>query len=501
MKTKHVFCSMSLLLSLLLLPAVASSNIFYRPAGFVRLSIAPNQQQLVSFPFHPFATTLDELLGDQLTGSANEETADMILKWHNTVPEYLRAVKADNTGRRRRDGHWFTDFESWTPSDMFVGPGEGFFLVNQQATTQTVVLCGEVLLDQQVDITLAEGVDLIGYPFAASVDVEESGLQGQVLNADGTPAARLDTGAGYWHSQGTGTLWRASRPYESLGSDDTATPRITGMQLAKKGRGIVLTIATSGERREEIDIFYQDLTPEQGLSFQRPWHLARQSLPTRRETSITWTDRTASEELMSDGAIGRCYLVGRSDVDSDNDGVPDARQRLVFLRDPEAGNRVEPDPGDDLPPDQAAGTNGVGTVEQPDSGAGRSRGPRRRGWIVYVDRNRGQDALPGRSPVVVADDGPKKSIRAGLASVEPGDTMIVKSGQYRESLRIAGRNIKVRIKGRVRLQGGRSDRGLVSAETRSPVPGRFDMPGASTNRQGRFSTQENVNTNAIGAVR
>ncbi len=134
-----------------------------------------------------------------------------------------------------------------------------------------------------------------------------------------------------------------------------------------------------------------------------------------------------------------------------------------------------------------AGTNCVGVAEQGRRDERGRANRRQRGWIVYVDRGAGHDEWPGRSPVVVADDGPKRSIRAGLSSVEPGGTMIIKSGQYAEGLRIAGRNIKVRIKGRVRLQGGASDQGSLVPEAGSSASGGYDMTGASTNRQGRGS--------------
>jgi len=112
--------------------------------------------------------------------------------------------------------------------------------------------------------------------------------------------------------------------------------------------------------------------------------------------------------------------------------------------------------------------------------------------VIHVNKSRGRDRFSGRSRSVVLEwtddarrlglantrsatnsvgaplldgeteasggyvpyDGPKRSIRAGFLAAKPGGTVVVHSGVYRESPRLTGKNVKVRIKGRVVLRDG-----------------------------------------------
>ena len=71
--------------------------------------------------------------------------------------------------------------------------------------------------------------------------------------------------------------------------------------------------------------------------------------------------------------------------------------------------------------------------------------------IIYVDQAKGDDNLTGRAPDVSANKGPKKTVGAGLSAAESADTIIIKTGVYNEDLNIIGKDIKVFIKGNVRL--------------------------------------------------
>ena len=76
------------------------------------------------------------------------------------------------------------------------------------------------------------------------------------------------------------------------------------------------------------------------------------------------------------------------------------------------------------------------------------------GRVIYVDRARGNDSFSGRAALAISGDGPKKTIRAGLsAAVEPGDVMVIRGGNYEESLNVAGRDIHIVIDGYVNLCG------------------------------------------------
>jgi hypothetical protein len=51
----------------------------------------------------------------------------------------------------------------------------------------------------------------------------------------------------------------------------------------------------------------------------------------------------------------------------------------------------------------------------------------------------------------MANDGPKRTISAGLEEAESGDTLVIHAGHYGEPLNTAGRGIALRIEGHVDL--------------------------------------------------
>ena len=153
------------------------------------------------------------------------------------------------------------------------------------------------------------------------------------------------------------------------------------------------------------------------------------------------------------GVFARYYLVGRADIDSDGDGIPDAREIFVYNTDPAKPPvyiPAETNSAESALDKDNASTNGIPVPP-----------PVARwvvGRIIYVDKKLGSDALSGRRPIIVDQDGPKKTIKAGLTAADAGDTLIIKGGWYDEDLNDSGRNISVIIKGHVDLSARRFPR-------------------------------------------
>ncbi len=104
---------------------------------------------------------------------------------------------------------------------------------------------------------------------------------------------------------------------------------------------------------------------------------------------------------------------------------------------------------------------------------------------VYVDAAIGHDAQSGRrrelqwvaraagaaGPAFTLD-GPKRTVAAGQAAVRDGERLVIREGAYADRLALAGREVRVRIEGQVRLT--RPNRGLVPAHgpvTNAPIRG------------------------------
>jgi hypothetical protein len=71
---------------------------------------------------------------------------------------------------------------------------------------------------------------------------------------------------------------------------------------------------------------------------------------------------------------------------------------------------------------------------------------------VYVDRAKGKDSWAGHSSRAGKGDGPKRTIRAGLAAALKGKgRVVVRRGAYAEGLDVRGSAVSVRMDGSVVL--------------------------------------------------
>lgn len=347
-----------LLLGLMAPPAIwaASKNIVSRPVGVFFVELAPQSERLLSMPLKPLASDIQVLFANQLVGATNENNADAICKWNAQSQMYEGVYKTDNTGNPARDGRFFQDFSTWTPAQFALQAGEGFLVRNAQAITQTVFLCGEVVLDSRQAIRLMPGYNLIGYPFASPVRLNETTLatdgafggktaaeadllidvtemRNYWLAGKGTKMAgqwvglegeepELVPGWGYWYQRmpTEGFEWAAARPYDNPFPEEGGTPAVVGMTLNPESDALTLTIAGSGEPGELLDIYYQD----DGV-----WQVAATGLAVGKERYVTWTDAGSPDRPRIAAVAARFYLVGRGDIDSDGDGIPDAREFFV----------------------------------------------------------------------------------------------------------------------------------------------------------------------------
>ena len=204
MKHKNIinYFALSIISGILLsLPAFAQTNTVSLPAGFVRVVLPTNSEVLLSVPLDllPDSDFNSAFLG-QLTGSTNENSADFIRKW-TPGSGFDTIYKADGFGDDR-DGVWFDDFSTWTTSSLSILPGEGFFIGNRQSSTQTIFLCGFVLLDNNYATPLFSGTNLFGVPFSASYSLNDTTLFSSGAYA-GNPATSGDRitgkdGINYW---------------------------------------------------------------------------------------------------------------------------------------------------------------------------------------------------------------------------------------------------------------------------------------------------------------
>jgi len=416
---------------------------------------------------------------------------------------------------------WFADPDLGIPSEMTLYPGEGFWIENRSRETQNVFLCGQVVLDETVSLQFLPGLNLFSYPYSESREIldgdellqetdqvskygeegysfaesdEEDGVQ-WVSPSGAGEAAILEMGRGYGYQRNNGEAlaWVEDLPYYDA-FPTGGPPCIVGMAAEECGSEITLTIACTGQEGERLDILYQDVLSTGPFASGSGWKLADAGIRTyfpdevidglpdeepvrddephasspeeeseRVPPAIRWTDSgygVADRDEVNQVSV-RYYLIGRSDIDNDEDGLPDAREIFIHRTDP-----ASTDSDRDGMPDGWELANGLNPLrddgrEDPDADgktsfeefqAGtRPQYAREHNVTIYVDRKTGNDTYAGLVDHVSAEDGPKRTINAALEDAIPGDTIIVNEGAYNESVDMRGRGIRFRIRGRVEL--------------------------------------------------
>jgi len=223
------------------------------------------------------------------------------------------------------------------------------------------------------------------------------------------------------------------------------------------GTSVKLQLARAGI--QNLDVFCKEMSETGGLATATGWKIAESDIPA---TQTEWVDSGSDERTSVNEVYGRYYLVGNADIDSNSNGIPDARETFCSLQSSSlngTGVMLSSSTADAAALSNAVIDTNVGTkaLSSPVSG-------NMPGGIIYVDQRKGDDALSGCATVVVGSDGPKKTLKAGLDVAGPGNTMVINSGNYGENLNIAGRDISVVIAGNVDISGHSASLSILSPQ-------------------------------------
>ena len=136
-----------------------------------------------------------------------------------------------------------------------------------------------------------------------------------------------------------------------------------------------------------------------------------------------------------------------------------------------------------ISPEAPASTNAAGNVGNGTNAAVKPL-PSAASRFIWVDRQIGSDTLSGHAMAVAGNDGPKKTICAGLAEagVSPSSTLVIRTGSYGENLNVAGRDISVVISGNVDISGYSGD---VIVPPPPVTQNSTNVVGVSTNSGGK----------------
>ncbi len=207
---------------------------------------------------------------------------------------------------------------------------------------------------------------------------------------------------------------------------EAAVSNIVLSLLPPSGGGVRIQIDYPSAFSSRLDIYIS--TNLQA----RQWFLREVVLPTAGSNALEWTDSA------SPGSRLCFYQAGNADLDTDQDGLADAREILIYQTAPGI-----PDSDADGVPDGAE----VSRSTDPLSGDS-SR------ITLYADSDAGSDGYDGFAPVVAGSHGPKRSFRAAAEASYPQDVIQLSgSARFNESSLVLGtRDITVRPVGSIWIQ-------------------------------------------------
>ncbi len=354
----------------------AQTEAYGKPAGFIRIQVPAQAQKSMSYPLIPFNNGINSVLSGQLTGETTNATADKVSIWDISSQQYIYAFKADNTGDGAKDGKWFFDDTTWTPSTITFSPGKGFFIHNNHGATQNVFILGKLPLDDSSTVSISQNQNLVGYPYPVSINLNStsffsSGATGAISQANnpdilstilpvnqfwlyvesGQPNSGLwfdtsnnlaslliPTATAFWYSGSgvSGFSWTENRPYLNPFNTAFNAPSITALTLNAALTELTITYSCTGTTGEVLEIFYKDIIDSQSPAPDCGWFLAVENINTNSAITGTWTDQGSTTPARDNITVPfmRIYMISRQDIDSDSDGVSDGREIFIYGTDP-----------------------------------------------------------------------------------------------------------------------------------------------------------------------
>lgn len=149
--------------------AVYSLNV----VGFQKVDTPDAALVLGSTPFDPNDPNMNEVLGDQLTGGTGYANSDNLLLWDSAAQTYKLFFLAGDVGVPAYNYKWIDTATSQVATNGIL-PGDGFWLRSRQASTQTVVMVGDVVNDPEVTNQVVQGLQLLSYPYSTSIAMNDT---------------------------------------------------------------------------------------------------------------------------------------------------------------------------------------------------------------------------------------------------------------------------------------------------------------------------------------
>ena len=150
----------------------AQTDVYSNIVGYQRVGIPSNGFALVSSPFDAGTNaSVQEVVGPQLTGNTGIAAADQILFWDQQASKYVQL-------------YLHSILEQWVDTSAIpniiatneIANGQGFWFGSVQSSNQSVVIVGDVVVDDAITNAITPGLQLLSYPYSTDIPLNESGL-------------------------------------------------------------------------------------------------------------------------------------------------------------------------------------------------------------------------------------------------------------------------------------------------------------------------------------
>jgi hypothetical protein len=388
-----------------------------RPAAVLVVTIPSESSVAVALPFDPFNSEFYKSLSEELGEDA------YVLVWNTLNQEY---VSPTNTATS--------------------SAGDAFWVVNGGSYNKQITLSGLVSLEHKT-ITVIPRLTLVGNPTVAVITNETISVAGDEILDPRSPESTADImpiGQGMWYSrsQSSSAVIEIESPFSAWPDQENAPGIISVTENATGSIHIVV----AAEPGTETILYGQDV-PLDGALQPDGWIFIADGIIGENNIAQFEENKPIQAGV---GNYLRCYLATVSGTDLSSLFNNSLNQAIGEEGIDSGLLTISSDGGDSL------GGNGY-TLGDDGHSNGQSTNEfsvmtRVRSRVIYVSNAIGNDHFTGEKKTRIGNDGPKKSVAAGLVEVQANDMLVVLDGTYAENVRIGPDNGVVHIKGVVRIK-------------------------------------------------
>jgi len=154
------------------------------------------EMHLISIPFVQYSNSIQDVMGNQLTGAPDEGLADRVWVWDRDAQIFIFAWLVDGVGPQY-DGKWWIS-EPFGPANIALDFGEGFF-VQTRHSDQKVTFVGSLPTGVIWPADVVPGMQIIGSAWPETLLLDSCDLRAS--GARGSPDELTADRVWQWHEQ------------------------------------------------------------------------------------------------------------------------------------------------------------------------------------------------------------------------------------------------------------------------------------------------------------